>query len=127
MHHVIVLFFILSNSYVMSSFLFVLSAPSHINLFPCPTPSHTHTPPKLSRNSQKGLGPDGPSVMLKQISLRSTLVSVTALAEIWHPSGGSSDTQLIVWSLFDLVLLYPGAGTYKGVPVAVCCWRLNPS
>ena len=103
----------------MSSILFVLLTLSHVNPFPHPTLSHIHSPPKLSRISHKDWGSGCDAAMLGPISLRSTLVSVIAFTEIWHPSGDSSDYQLFVWHLPDLVLLYPGAGTYKDVPLDV--------
>ena len=119
MHHVMVLFFIPSTSHVMSSVLFVLLTLSRVKHFPHPTLSHIHSSPKMSRNSQKDCESGCAAATLEAVSLRSTLVTVIAFTEIWYPSGDSSDSQLFTWHFPDLVLLYPGAGTQKHVPLDV--------
>ena len=73
--------FVQSTSHVMSSVWFELSTPSDI-----------HSPPKMSRNSQKDLGSDGPVAIPGTMYPRSALVSTAASIEIWHPFVRSSDS-----------------------------------
>ena len=82
MHHVMVLFFILSTSHVMPSALLVLLVLSHVKPFPHPTLFHIHFPPKLSRKSQKDYGSGCAAAVFGSVSLRSTLVPVIAFTEI---------------------------------------------
>ena len=125
MHHMPVLFFVPSTSHVMFSVLLVISALPYFKSSQYPIMFHIYSLPKMSINSQKDGGSGCAAAMLGLVSLRSTLVPVIAFNEIWHPSGDSSDSQLFTWHFPDLVLLYPGAGTQKHVPLDVCCWRLD--